>query len=423
MSTSILSATRSDSELMKDFEAMCGFGGRLAGSGGDDRALDWALGRLSALAARVVRIDVPYKGWRLIESRLSIAGETRRLACNPLLKSGSTPETGITAEVLDLGRGTEEDCGRWRDLIPGRIALVRHEYPFSTTHIHRRRKYNMAKEAGAAAFLIANPLPQAGPLSGSCGDADVRTALPAAYIDAESALALSPGDGRRITATLSIRGQEVPAKAGVGIADFAGKGASRIVLSAHIDGHNMAESALDNATGVAAALACARMLAPRLSQCNHSLRVCFFSAEEWALTGSAVYLDSLAAAERDLLKLNINLDTVAGDDKLTALISEFPALDGFVRAAAGDAGMEIATYLPIMSNSDHYNFARHNIPALRLVAGFDRPDSRVRHILSRQDTRDKVTTDEMYRASAAVSTLTIRALNTSPVELERLAQR
>jgi Zn-dependent M28 family amino/carboxypeptidase len=165
------------------------------------------------------------------------------------------------------------------------------------------------------------------------------------------------------------------------------------------------------------------MLAPRLSQCNHSLRVCFFSAEEWALTGSAVYLDSLAAAERDLLKLNINLDTVAGDDKLTALISEFPALDGFVRAAAGDAGMEIATYLPIMSNSDHYNFARHNIPALRLVAGFDRPDSRVRHILSRQDTRDKVTIDEMYRASAAVSTLTIRALNTSPVELERLAQR
>jgi hypothetical protein len=419
----VVSAAHRDSELMKDFGALCNFGGRLAGSGEDDRALDWALARLSNIVSSPTRSDVPYRGWRLIESRLSVAGQTCRLACNPLLKSGSTPDSGITAEVLDLGRGTEEDFCRLSHLIPGRITLVRHEYPFSTTHIHRRRKYDMARQRGAAAFLIANPLPNAGPLSGSCGASDVRTALPAAYVDAESARALSPQDGRRVTATLFIRGEEIPAKAGVVIADFAGKSAHRVVLSAHIDGHNMAESALDNATGVATALACARALAPYVSQCNHGLRVCFFSAEEWALTGSAVYLDSLAETERRSFKLNINLDTVAGDDKLTALISEFPALDGFVRETADQARMEIATYLPLMSNSDHYNFARYNIPALRLVAGFDRPDSRVKHILSRQDTRDKVNASEMYQALAAACALVMRALQLSDAELESLAQR
>jgi len=410
-------------ELMKDFAVVCDFGGRLAGSREDERALDWALAKLSKIASRTERIDIPFKGWRLIESGLSIAGETRRFACNPLLRSGFTPECGISAEVIDLGRGTEEDFRRFSDLIPGRIVLVRHEYPFSATHIHRRRKYNMAVQGGAAAFLIANPLANGGPLSGSCGAVDIRTALPAAYVDADSARALSPGDGRPVKATLLIRGEEVLSRAGICIADFAGISATRVVLSAHIDGHNMAESALDNATGVATALACARALAPDISRCNHSLRVCFFSAEEWALTGSAAYLDSLADGERNLLKLNINLDTVAGDDKLTALTSGFPALDRFVRETAEEAGMEIATYLPLMSNSDHYNFARHNIPAFRLVAGFDRPDCRVRHILSRQDTRDKVCPSEMQRALAATYVFAFRALNIQIAELERLAQR
>src|SRR3546814_6280328 len=147
---------------------------------------------------------------------------------------------------------------------------------------------------------------------------------------------------------------------------------------------------LDNATGVAVALAAARALAPQVSVHTPGLRVCLFCAEEWALAGSARYLADLPRDERARLKLNINLDTVAGDDTLAALISGFPALAGYVAQAAQAAGVPVASWLPLMPNSDHANFARHGIPALRLVAGFDRPDSRVNRILTAEDTPDVI---------------------------------
>src|SRR5690606_4166171 len=141
------------------------------------------------------------------------------------------------------------------------------------------------------------------------------------------------------------------------------------VLSAHIDGHALAESALDNASGVAAAIAVARAFAPATGALRRGLRVRIFSAAEWALAGSRPYLAGMDPAERGRFVLNVNLDTVAGGSRLTALTSEFPALDDFVRAATRAVGIPVATHRPMMSNSDHYNFAQHGIPALRLVAG------------------------------------------------------
>ena len=88
--------------------------------------------------------------------------------------------------------------------------------------------------------------------------------------------------------------------------------------SAHLDGHDLAESAMDNAAGVAVALAAARALAPQAGRFRRVLRLAFFGAEEWALTGSRVYRDGLPVAERENIALNVNLDSVAGRGRLTA---------------------------------------------------------------------------------------------------------
>jgi len=84
------------------------------------------------------------------------------------------------------------------------------------------------------------------------------------------------------------------------------------VRSAHLDGHDLAESAMDNAAGVAVALAAARALAPQAGRFRRVLRLAFFGAEEWALTGSRVYRDGLPVAERENIALHVNLDSVAG---------------------------------------------------------------------------------------------------------------
>ena len=57
-----------------------------------------------------------------------------------------------------------------------------------------------------------------------------------------------------------------------------------------------------------------------------------------------------------------------------------------------------------MANSDHYNFARAGVPAARLVAGFDEPESNLRYLLTPADTRDKVAAGDL----AAVARLAAR---------------
>jgi Iap family predicted aminopeptidase len=415
-----------DAALMDDFHAICAFGGRLSGSGQDTAAIGWALSRMRQIGSgEARRLQVPYDGWRAGRAALVLAGADRPLACRALLRSASTPPGGIEGDLLDLGEGRTDDFDRAGEAVRGRIVLVRHEYPFSPGHLHRRRKYDLAVARGAIAFLIANPLPGGGLLSGSSGRPRGASGIPAAYVDHASGQALA--DAARAGAArvhLLIEGEEDEgALADLAILDIPGGTGSRVVISAHMDGHDLGTSALDNASGVAVALAAARALAPRVSAHTPGLQVCFFTAEEWALTGSARYLADMDPAQRQSLKLNINLDTVGGDNRLTALISDFPALAPFVSAAATRAGVPVDTYLPLMPNSDHANFAAHGIPALRLVAGFDRPGSAVNNILSPGDVPSVVQESELRSALRATCAMAWHGLTLPPSALDALARR
>ena len=420
-----LRAAANDAALMSDFNTICGFGGRMSGSGQDDAAMAWAMARAAEVAATRT-LTVPYDAWRCEAASLELLGPARRsLACRPLLRSASTPGSGLELDVVDAGRGRPEDFARLGDRARGRAVLVRHEYPFTGDHVHRRRKYDMAVEAGAAAFLIANNVPGQGVLSGSSGRPRGGVGIPAAYIDHEGGAALASAcEAGAARVRIAVRGEEIEdARASVGIAEIAGGRDGVIVISAHMDGHDLGVSALDNGTGVAAALAAFRALAARVGPDTPSLRLCFFCAEEWALTGSARYLAALAPAERARLKFDINLDTVAGDASLTALISDFPALAAVVQDAADASGVSVGTWLPLMPNSDHANFARHGIPALRLLAGFGKPESRVNNILSAGDVPAIIEEAELRQAVAVTCAMADVALRMSDAQLESLASR
>ena len=425
MTDSVLSAAwaalAADGALQRDFAALCDFGGRRAGTDSEQAALKFALARLGAIDPAATSEQVAYAGWRCSAATLALADGTP-LACNALLGSASTPAAGLSLEVIDLGRGAPEDFAQHTAAIAGRGVLVRHEYPFSATHVHRRRKYGWAMERGAAAFIIANPQSGGGPLSGSSGRGGAA-GIPAVATDFAAAARLAALSGTGARVQLHVAGEDYAAQTGVVILDLPGQTAGRVALTAHVDGHDLAESAMDNATGVAVVLAVARAFAPLVANCRRGVTICLFSAEEWALAGSREYLDRMPPAKRAAIALNINLDTVGGDTQLTALTSEYPRLETFVRDTASAAGIAVGTYAPLMGNSDHYNFARHGIPALRLVAGFDRPDCNIRHILTPGDTRDKVAPDELATAARLSAALLARALTARDDELAALKQK
>jgi hypothetical protein len=409
-------------EMWADFQALCGLGGRLAGSPSEAEALAFARQRFAALPRAEVREDaVEYPGWRCRTAQLTHVMTGALLPCTPLLGAAST--AGVIAEVLDLGLGRAHDFDRHADRIRDRIALVRHEYPFATGHVHRRVKLALAQQMGARGFLIAHPQRGVGPVSGSSGR-NGGTGIPALGISAEAAEALRPSpDGALASARIILDGEDHPARAYMLIADLPGRGPDRVVVSAHIDGHPHGESAIDNATGVAVALALARALAPRVSECPRGLRFCLFSAEEWGLLGSRLWLERMDETARRRMVLNINLDSVGGASGLTALTSGFEHLDAWVSDSTARAGRSIATHLPLMSNSDHANFAAHGIPALRLIAGFNAPESNLRYVLTAADTRDKVRSNELGDALSLATALTWEALTAADAMLSSLAVR
>ena len=406
--------------MWADFQALCDLGGRLAGSASEAAALTFASQRLAAVPGAMVRDDpVDYPGWRCRTAQLTSATTGVSLPCTPLL--GTASAAGVVAEVLDLGLGRREDFERHAHGIRGRIVMVRHEYPFATGHVHRRVKLGWAFEMGAVGFLIAHPERGVGAVSGSSGR-NGGSGIPALGISAEAADALRPSpDGTLPTVRMVIDGDDHPARTRTLIADLPGRGPEWVVVSAHIDGHPHGESAMDNATGVAVALGLARLLAPHVSGCPRGLRICLFTAEEWGVIGSRIWLERMDEAARRLMVLNVNLDSVGGAPGLAALTSGFERLDAWVKDTAALAGLPIATHLPLMANSDHANFAAHGIPAVRLIAGFNLPDSNLRLLLTAADTRDKVHPEELDYALRLATTLTWHALAAADATLSSLA--
>ena len=407
--------------LRAEFEAICDCGGRLSGTASERRAVA-LLKRLGAAAAGVdARAEsVSYGGWRATDAELT-GPDGRRHPMHPLVRSAATPARGVEAEVLDLGRGTPEEFDAHAHEIPGRIVLVRHELMFAPGTIHRRFKYRSAADAGAAGFLIAGPEP--GHLvAGSSGRGE-EAGIPAAGIAPETAHALRRTARGRPCARIRIATDEAPASVENLFFDMPGRTPEWVVLSAHIDGHDLGESAMDNATGLAVALEVARRLAPAAGRSRRGLRLAFFNVEEWALTGSATSVAALDSAERAGIALNVNLDSVAGGARLTALTSGFAGLEPFLLRCAEEAGVALGLFRPLQMNSDHGNFARAGIPAFRLVAGFGDPAASVRHVLTPLDRRALVPCAELARAARLAAAIAGAAMEIDSGEARRWRAR
>lgn len=393
--------------LEEAFHDLVNAGGRLVGSESERHAAAALRSRLAEIPqARLYEHRFEYEAWTSRACALQVFTEGQpTLRSHPLYWSAETPSDGLEGQILDVGRGTESDFKALAQGMPGKIVLVRHEYPFSSDTIHRRLKYNWAKEQGAAGFLIANNVEGDLLVSGSCGQ-DAPDNIPAMGVSLETGRQLAAGAGARVR--MHHASARRKATASNLIAEIAGEGPEWVVVCAHYDGHDLAESALDNATGVASAIAIMRAFAPAIPKLARGMRVILFTAEETGLLGSRLYVNSLSERQLGSISVVVNLDTLVGSPQLACLTSGFPDLERFVSALAPDAKFKCIR--PLLRNSDHFNFARLGVPAMRLVAGFDEPESDVRYLLTEGDRRDRVPASALKAGAGAAARLIWNAL-------------
>lgn len=392
--------------MRQAFEAICDTGGRLTGTASEKEVV--AL--LKRLGKRATGVDArtesfAYDGWYCDACSLELLDGTP-LTAHPLVRS---PPGSIEAEVIDLGRGEPASFEAHRDEIAGRIVLVQHELMFNPATIHRRLKYHAAVEAGAVGFLIASPLEDM-PVTGSSGR-KTEVGIPAMGISGNAARQLARSSQGHARVRMVLRAHEAEAQAENLFFDVPGTSNDWVVLCAHIDGHDLGESAIDNASGLAVALEVARRAcAAHLSQSwSSGLRLAFFNAEEWALTGSALYVAGLSEAERDAIRLVVNLDSVAGGRRLTALTSGFAGLEPFLLSCA--EGADLGLYRPLQFNSDHANFAEAGIPAFRLVSGFGEAEADTRLVLTPRDRRELLSCNSLLQAAELAERIVVAALH------------
>jgi hypothetical protein len=264
-----------DDGLWRDFNDICDCGGRLAGTPSERKAFALLRERVRAasLANSGRSIPVPYNGWQARRATLRLA-DGAMAACHPLGAhdrhgEGRADRRGGRSRPRHA-RGIRRTRGRHQG--PHRAGAPRADVRRGT--IHRRRKYDMARASGAVGFPDRGPAQR--PCRGGLIGPRQRRRPPGFGIAPETAARLARRPDGWPSVTMTIETDEAPAETETLVYEYPGTTDDWVVLSAHVDGHDLAESAMDNGTGLAAVLAVTRALAPEVARWRRGLRVMFF---------------------------------------------------------------------------------------------------------------------------------------------------
>lgn len=345
-------------------EALCELGGRLAGSPGERRAAELTRDALSAAGARDARIEeFEIQGWARETSRIS--GDGVEIAeCVALPWS---PPSTARGRLVDVGAGGPD---AFSEDVAGAVVMASSRQPPAADRVvHRREKYALAVDNGAVGFVFRNHLPGCLPRSGSVvGSGGGLGEIPAVGVSLETGLGLA----RRV------EGEEVDVVVDADTgraeswnvrAELGPETRDRVVVSCHLDGHDVSESAGDNAVGVATVVEVAAALAGRTEELDCGVEFVGFGAEEFGLIGSARYA---AAEDLERIRAVVQNDGVARARDLRVVTNGFPRLGRIAERVAGRFGHPVTVVPGIELSSDHWRFVEQGVPAC-LVAS-EQPD-------------------------------------------------
>jgi Zn-dependent M28 family amino/carboxypeptidase len=343
-------------------ERLVDIGNRMAGSPGEREALTATRDALDALGARNAGVeDFGIQGWIRGSSRIETPDGTADCIALPRSPAGT-----VEAPLVDCGDGLPDDFAD-ADL-DGAIALVSAGVPdYYDRFIHRREKYYRAVEAGAVGFVFRNHAPGCLAPTGSVGtDADPLGPVPAVGVSREVGARLArrhAGD----SVAVGVDCETPRAESGVVRADVGPDTDRAVYLTSHVDAHDIAEGAVDNAAGTATVVEIARALLARDTPLDRRVRVVCFGAEEVGLQGSKREADLV---DPDDVQAVVNCDGICRGRTLQYYTHGFDALTAAVERVA-DRFDHPASVRPTQHpHSDHWPFVARGVPAV-LVSSDD----------------------------------------------------
>jgi Zn-dependent M28 family amino/carboxypeptidase len=283
-----------------------------------------------------------------------------------------------------MGHGVPED---FEDVdLDGKIVLVSSDAPdWYDRYVHRREKYYYAMDRGAAGFLYQNHVEGCLPPTGSVGNEDVPIGeIPAVGVSSEVGARLARRfDGDEITVDVDAdiydtTSQNVHAELGP-------ETDTEVLVTSHVDAHDIAEGAMDNGAGTAMVVELAKALADREDELETKVHFIVFGAEEVGLVGSSV---DARRRDHDTIKAVLNFDGVVRGRTLTFTTHGFEEL-----ADAAETVTERYDHPAIVKpeqgpHSDHWPYVKWGVPGIHVMSDTGEDGRGWGHTFA--DTLDKI---------------------------------
>jgi Zn-dependent M28 family amino/carboxypeptidase len=275
-----------------------------------------------------------------------------------------SPAGEVEAEIIHLEYGLPKDFEN-ADL-DGKIVVARSDVPeHHDRWMHRREKYFLAYEGGAEGFIYQNHIPGCLPPTGSLGGSmDVMGPIPAVGISKEigERLALYANEGS-VHGSVSVDVSVSDGSSQNVVGTLGPDTNETVVIGAHVDGHDISEGALDNASGVAVLCEVARALADREEDLQRQVTLIGFGAEELGLVGSQQYAETHDLS--DVLGI-VNCDGAGRARDIIAKTCGFPAMQDVVKGVTSDLGHPVRVVPGVNTHSDHWPFVQRGIPGVQM---------------------------------------------------------
>lgn len=345
-------------------EDLVDLGPRQAGTSAEAKGSDRIADVFETLGLGDIRqptFEIP--GWTRQGSHLRVPEATdqtfdqaHQLFALPNCTPGSS-----TGPLVDVGDGLPEDFEHVD--CTDSIVLASSDTPASYERfIHRREKYRRAIDAGARGFIFASHVEGCLPPTGSVGSQWEYGPIPAVGASKELADRLR----RYVTdgideVEFTVEAEQHDATSITTEGRLGPSSEQEVLVTAHIDSHDITEGARDNGVGCAIACEIARLLAPIEEQLETGVRFVVFGAEEIGLLGSEHW-----AREHNLDRVKgvVNVDGAGYSGTLHAKAYGYEGIERAATAAGEALGRKVHVDHRVRGHSDVWSFTKRGVPGM-----------------------------------------------------------
>jgi hypothetical protein len=341
---------------------------RAAGTPGYDASADYVEGVMAGLGYVVTRQSFTFPFFDETAPVTLSVGQDSWSGREWLHASLYSASGTVSAQTQFVGGTTTLGCesADWSGFPTGRIAVV------YGGRCYTRDKVIAAQSAGALALISLYPGWGANQIKRPTLLDPAGISIPSIAVGAEPAQALASGNGMNVV--LSVQGETSNRRVDNVLAELPGEADDVVMLGGHLDSVLDGPGLNDNGSGVATLLAMASAIADG-PQPSATIRLGFWSAEEFGDLGSADYISHLSSAERSRISVYLNLDMVGSPNAGLYVYDDLPTATDAALARQLLAALDDAGHPGLTTNtggaSDHAAFQNVGILTGGVFSGID----------------------------------------------------